>query len=278
MRKRREIDSADATRHARCQHVRPDIFNCLPPPSGKPVMIARQRIILRSRAEAERLGAPRVVEVTPSRRDFRLYVSTQRQSLAVIAQLPAAGEVDELVALAQRFDDAEVAAIAVRGDDDGLNETLVRQLSDSVSAPLLRSDYVVAANQIYHSRLLGFDAVVIPATELSAAQIQDLVAVTSSVHMAAVVEVIDAATLDRASSAAHAILAIASDRYDEPISAASAAALCALIPERRNVLALAERPSAQACHELRGLVDAVVLGTALAEAEDPADLVSSLAG
>lgn len=74
----------------------------------------------------------------------------------------------------------------------------LKQARASCDLPVLRKDFVVDAWQIYESRAIGADAILLIASVLDDAQLQDFEAIALGLGMAVLIEVHDAAELDRA--------------------------------------------------------------------------------
>ena len=74
----------------------------------------------------------------------------------------------------------------------------LKQARASCQLPVLRKDFMVDAWQIYESRAMGADAILLIAACLDDAQMADLEAVAAGLDMAVLVEVHDQAELDRA--------------------------------------------------------------------------------
>lgn len=74
----------------------------------------------------------------------------------------------------------------------------LKQARASCQLPVLRKDFMVDAYQIYESRSMGADAVLLIAACLDDAQMKDFEAIARSLDMAVLVEVHDAAELERA--------------------------------------------------------------------------------
>jgi indole-3-glycerol phosphate synthase len=64
--------------------------------------------------------------------------------------------------------------------------------------PVLRKDFIVDAYQVYESRAIGADAILLIAACLDDAEMRDFEAIARSLDMAVLVEVHDAAELGRA--------------------------------------------------------------------------------
>jgi indole-3-glycerol phosphate synthase len=74
----------------------------------------------------------------------------------------------------------------------------LKQARASCQLPVLRKDFMVHAYQIYESRVMGADAVLLIAACLDDAQLKDFEQIARSLDMAVLVEVHDAAELARA--------------------------------------------------------------------------------
>ncbi len=74
----------------------------------------------------------------------------------------------------------------------------LKQARASCALPVLRKDFMVDAYQIYESRAMGADAILLIAACLEDAQMAEFEAIAHSLGMAALVEVHDGAELDRA--------------------------------------------------------------------------------
>ena len=74
----------------------------------------------------------------------------------------------------------------------------LKQARASCPLPVLRKDFMVDAYQIYESRALGADAILLIAACLDDAQMKDMEAIAHSLDMAVLVEVHDAEEVERA--------------------------------------------------------------------------------
>ena len=74
----------------------------------------------------------------------------------------------------------------------------LKQARASCQLPVLRKDFIVDAYQVYESRVMGADAVLLIASCLDDAQMKDFEAIARSLDMAVLVEVHDAPELERA--------------------------------------------------------------------------------
>jgi indole-3-glycerol phosphate synthase len=74
----------------------------------------------------------------------------------------------------------------------------LKQARASCQLPVLRKDFIVDAYQVYESRVMGADAILLIAAILDDAQMKEFEAIARSLDMAVLVEVHDAAELARA--------------------------------------------------------------------------------
>lgn len=74
----------------------------------------------------------------------------------------------------------------------------LKQARASCDLPVLRKDFIVDAYQVYESRAMGADAILLIAACLDDTQMRDFEAIAMGLGMAVLVEVHDGAELDRA--------------------------------------------------------------------------------
>jgi indole-3-glycerol phosphate synthase len=227
--------------------------------------VDRQTVLAASREEARRLAGQSVSEVIPSRRDFAQYVATQKQELAVIARLSAAPPrpIADLVAHARACDDADVAALAVATGAVGLSLEAMAAIAAATTAPILRDDLMLAPSQLYHARLHGADAAVLPAAELDDVSLDELLRIASSLHMAAVVEVVDETDAARAARLPHVIAGLRCLKAGGGLDLDRTCRLLDRLPAQATVIVLPEVTSAAQSRALHGKCDAVMVGEAL---------------
>ena len=102
--------------------------------------------------------------------------------------------------IAQSYAQDGAACLSVLTDQQFFqgNNDFLKQARASCDLPALRKDFMVHAYQVYESRVIGADCILLIAACLDDAQMADLEAIARSLDMAVLVEVHDRAELDRA--------------------------------------------------------------------------------
>lgn len=147
----------------------------------------------------------RDAETMPSVRGFAEALESTRP--AVIAEIkrasPSAGVIRadfDPAAIAERYQNAGAACLSVVTDErffQGADDHLAAARS-TCQLPVLRKDFVVDAYQVYESRALGADCLLLIAALLDDAQLADLAQLGAEVSLDVLVEVHDRRELDRA--------------------------------------------------------------------------------
>jgi indole-3-glycerol phosphate synthase len=129
------------------------------------------------------------------------------QQAAVIAEIkkasPSKGVLRENFIpadIAQSYAEHGAACLSVLTDAQFFQGSVdsLKQARASCDLPVLRKDFMVDAYQVYESRAMGADCILLIAACLDDAQMQDFEAIARSLDMAVLVEVHDAAELVRA--------------------------------------------------------------------------------
>ncbi|MEJ5991969.1 indole-3-glycerol phosphate synthase TrpC [Ramlibacter sp. PS3R-8] len=102
--------------------------------------------------------------------------------------------------IAQSYAEHGAACLSVLTDRQFFqgSSDFLKQARASCDLPVLRKDFIVDAYQVYESRSMGADCILLIAACLSDAQMAELEGVARSLDMAVLVEVHDAAELQRA--------------------------------------------------------------------------------
>lgn len=102
--------------------------------------------------------------------------------------------------IAQTYAEHGAACLSVLTDQQFFQGRIdyLKQARASCPLPVLRKDFIVDAYQVYESRAIGADAILLIAACLDDAQLREYEAIARSLDMAVLVEVHDAAELARA--------------------------------------------------------------------------------
>ena len=143
------------------------------------------------------------------RRDFRaaLLTGASRSGIALIAEVkkasPSAGIICkdfDPVRIAKEYEAAGASCLSVLTDEQFFQGSLdyLRQIRAAVKLPLLRKDFIIDDRQILEAIEWGADAILLIVSILDDAQLQKFHSLATEAGLAALVEVHDAAELERA--------------------------------------------------------------------------------
>ena len=226
-------------------------------------------------------------------RDFEGALRAQareQSSLGVIAEIkrrsPSKGDLApdlDPAATAASYESGGATCLSVLTDRlyfGGSVEDLQTARDAATRTPVLRKDFTIDPDQVYESRGIGADALLLIVAALpDDAVLRDLHTLARELDLSVLVEVHDADELERALAIDASIVGInARDlrTFDEDLSTGEA--LVQRVPSA--VLAVAEsaiRDVAAARRMAEAGFDAVLVGEALVRSDDPASLVRDLA-
>jgi len=147
----------------------------------------------------------------------------------------------------------------------------LKQARASCQLPVLRKDFMIDAWQIYESRAMGADAILLIAACLDDAQMADLEAIALGLDMAVLVEVHDRAELARALRLRTPLIGINNRNLRTfEVTIATTLSMRADVPPDRLLVTesgILTRADVQALREAK--VDAFLVGEAFMRAADP---------
>ena len=226
-------------------------------------------------------------ESAPEARDFT--AALRGDTVALIAEIkpasPSRGEIRanvNPVQLAQLYAENGAAAISVltdrkyfHGEPNNLKAARV-----GCEVPLLRKDFIIDEYQVYESRALQADAILLIVRLLDDAQLRDYGALAEALGMAALVEVHAAEELERGLTSGARIIGINNRNLaDFSVDLATTERLAPSIPADRIVVGESGVFSRANVERIaRAGVDAVLVGEALMRADDIGAQVRELSG
>lgn len=180
------------------------------------------RIVLKKKEEieAQKRTKPlaeimRALEEPPPSRDFKNALTGR--ACAIIAEVkrssPSRGRLIEdfrPIATASLYERSGAAAVSVLTEKhffegDGRFLTEVKQ---AVEIPILRKDFIIDPYQIYETRALGADALLLIAGLLGEERLHDYIGLAAGLDLAALVEVRDRGELEKALAAGADVIGI----------------------------------------------------------------------
>ncbi len=182
--------------------------------------------------------------------------------------------------IAQSYAEHGAACLSVLTDQSffqGCNDFL-KQARASCDLPVLRKDFMVDAYQIYESRVVGADCILLIAACLDDAQMANLEAIAHSLDMAVLVEVHDRAELDRALKLKTPLVGINNrNLHTFEVSLDTTLSLLKEVPADRLLVTESGIVSPDDVKRMRDAdVHAYLVGEAFMRAADPGEALSTL--
>ena len=154
----------------------------------------------------------------------------------------------------------------------------LKQARASCDLPVLRKDFMVDAYQIYESRAIGADAILLIAACLDDAQMRDFEAIAIGLDMAVLVEVHDEAEMDRALKLRTPLIGVNNRNLRTfEVSVDTTLALKAKVPADRLLVTESGITTKADVTKLREAgVNAFLVGEAFMRAEEPGHALAEL--
>ncbi len=227
------------------------------------------------RERAKREGPPR---------DF--LGALRAAGLRIIAEIkqasPAAGKISDnldAAALARRYVAGGADALSVWTDARFFNgyPELLQRARAAVSVPMLRKDFILEPYQIYESRAIGADAVLLIAALLEVPVLRDLIDLCAHLGMVGAIDVHRESDVDRAVAAgAKAILIHNRDVATFEVDLGKTLRFRPRIPPGILVISESGIMTPADVARIRDHVDAILVGTALMTSADPEATLQNL--
>jgi indole-3-glycerol phosphate synthase len=235
----------------------------------------RARTLAKSGSEpGKRSSAPSLREAV--RGKDRLHViaefKTRSPSLGAIAAR-------DLEAQVRRYQEAGAAAVSVLTEPTRFGGSFsdLSRAAAVLDVPVLMKDFVVDAAQVREAARLGASAVLLIVRCLSRADLDELVSSCDHYGLTPLVECHSVSEIDRASSFDSSVIGVNNRDLDTlEIDLRLAPRLLAEIPPERVAVAESGYHEAEDVVAVRGLADAVLVGSALMKHPDPAALIGRI--
>jgi indole-3-glycerol phosphate synthase len=256
-------------------------------------------VILERIVEAKRKEVASLKEMTPLAqlevaigtllpvRDFRGAIDNARCS--IIAEVkrssPSKGRIREEfdpVQIATLYRDNGARAVSVLTDEaffEG-NGAYLSGIRRSIGLPLLRKDFIIDPYQIYETRLLGGDALLLIAGLLDPGQLQEYVKLSTTLGLASLVEVHTKEELDKALAAGAEIIGVNNrDLKTFSTDIKTTLELAPLVPSDRTVVSESGINRREDIEQLMEAgIHCFLIGEALMRAEDIGGKLRELLG
>lgn len=182
--------------------------------------------------------------------------------------------------IAQSYAEHGAACLSVLTDKDFFQGSIdyLKQARASCSLPVLRKDFIVDPYQVYESRVMGADCILLIAACLDDAQMKALEALALSLDMAVLVEVHDRAELERALQLKTPLLGINNRNLQTfEVSLDTTLGLLKDVPADRLLVTESGISTPADVARLReAKVNAFLVGEAFMRAEDPGVALAGL--
>ena len=156
-----------------------------------------------------------LAELSLPKSNFKSSISNKNE--AIIAEIkkasPSAGVIAEDFNPASKAKDYEAfgaSALSILTEEDfflGSNEYL-KAVKKITSLPILRKDFIIDEYQIYESKLIGADCILLIASILSDQQLEEFVAIAKTLELDYLIEVHDENELKRAELFEEALIGV----------------------------------------------------------------------
>ena len=184
--------------------------------------------------------------------------------------------------IAQSYAEHGAACLSVLTDKQFFQGSIdyLKQARASCGLPVLRKDFIIDAYQVYESRVMGADCILLIAACLDDAQMKSLEALAFSLDMAVLVEVHDAAELERALMLKTPLIGVNNRNLNTfEVSLDTTLGLAGQVPAERLLISESGIATADDVQRLRrAKVNAFLVGEAFMRAEEPGEALQQLFG
>jgi indole-3-glycerol phosphate synthase len=184
--------------------------------------------------------------------------------------------------IAQSYAEHGAACLSVLTDKQFFQGSIdyLKQARASCGLPVLRKDFIIDAYQVYESRVMGADCILLIAACLDDAQMKSFEALAFSLDMAVLVEVHDGVELERALKLKTPLIGINNRNLNSfEVSLDTTLGLVGQLPAERLLISESGIATADDVQRLRrAKVNAFLVGEAFMRAEEPGEALQRLFG
>ncbi|MES2363175.1 MAG: indole-3-glycerol phosphate synthase TrpC [Pseudomonadota bacterium] len=184
--------------------------------------------------------------------------------------------------IAQSYAEYGAACLSVLTDKQFFSGEIdyLKQARASCSLPVLRKDFMVDPYQVYEARVMGADCILLIAACLDDKQMKDMEALAMSLDMAVLVEVHDAAELERGLKLKTPLIGINNRNLKTfEVSLDTTIGLAGRVPADRIVVTESGISSQADVRRMRDAkINAFLVGEAFMRADDPGVALAELFG
>ncbi|HKW06385.1 MAG TPA: indole-3-glycerol phosphate synthase TrpC [Candidatus Dormibacteraeota bacterium] len=249
------------------------------------------RLVLEARQDLQRrrflMDSDRFEQAVAAYKPRDFAGALRRSQLAVIAEMkqrtPSMGMLAEdyrPADLAHAYAEGGAAAISVLTHMAGFGGRVehLREVRAATDLPILRKDFVTDPYEVAEARACGADAVLLIVAALEREQLRNLIALSKSRGVAALVEVHDEAETSAALDAGAALIGVNHrDLRNFEVDLGRTERLRKLIPQQVVVVAESGIRSPEDARRMRDAgADAILVGELLMRSSDPAARIKEL--
>ncbi|CDS53381.1 Indole-3-glycerol phosphate synthase [Polaromonas sp. CG9_12] len=184
--------------------------------------------------------------------------------------------------IAQSYAEAGAACLSVLTDQQFFQGSIdyLKQTRASCSLPVLRKDFIIDAYQVYESRVMGADCILLIAACLDDAQMKAFEALAMSLDMAVLVEVHDEAELARALMLKTPLIGINNRNLNTfDVSLDTTLSLMGKVPAERLLVTESGIMTPEDVKRLRDVnINVFLVGEAFMRADEPGEALVELFG
>jgi indole-3-glycerol phosphate synthase len=224
----------------------------------------------------------------PATRPFKEIISKPRQ-ISLIAEIkqasPSRGIIRQnfnLLEIAQAYQEAGAQAVSVLTEEDFFsgNSAYLNAVKSNFSGPVLRKDFILESYQVYESRYLGADAILLIADLLTKDKLVEFMQIADSLGLDYIVEVHDEKELKKVLNLKVPVIGINNrNLHTLEVDFKTTEKLFTLIPKDKVVVVESGIKNAQDVLFLKILgASSVLIGTAFMEVADIKNKVEEIMG